>query len=152
MIERSGAESESGSIPLTNRSGYGIQQAQKHVVPVDSDPDSDSDPQHCTVERSRYSYSKMGKARHNTHWGILFTRCTGNRACKGHWLEILYITYLLHWSTSTYLLLWYGCFPSEVLLMTNGTAQSLHISIPRYHVHLLLLSFVFSWMTQSQST
>ncbi len=30
--------------------------------------------------------------------------------------NLRYITYLLYWSTSTYVLLWYGCFPSEVLL------------------------------------
>jgi hypothetical protein len=45
MIEGSG----SGSIPLTNGSPrIRIQEAQKHVDPVDPDPDSDLDPQHCS--------------------------------------------------------------------------------------------------------
>jgi hypothetical protein len=33
--------SGSGSIALTNGSGFRIQEAQKHVDPVDPDPDSD---------------------------------------------------------------------------------------------------------------
>jgi hypothetical protein len=47
MIERSGAGSESGSIPLTNGSGSG--EAQKHV-------DSDPDPQHCIQMMEIFAY------------------------------------------------------------------------------------------------
>ncbi len=45
MIEGSGSRAGSGSIPLTN--GSGSRRPKTHVDPVDLDPDSDPDPQHC---------------------------------------------------------------------------------------------------------
>jgi hypothetical protein len=39
----------SGSIPLTDGSGSGPIEAQKHTDLTDPDPDSDPDPQHCVI-------------------------------------------------------------------------------------------------------